>query len=350
MGRERLRHHVRLLALPLATVIAATLAGPPSLTLGLSHDVARGHELGAGIVRVDVGWPAARRPVAASEPADPAYDWTNADAAVDAARADGLEVLATFTRLPAWAHHPRAADFGAYGEALARHFADRVGAFQAWSRPSSRVRAATAYRPLLNAFHDGVKRAATDALVVTASVAPSGAVRFWRAVLKRPARFDVLAQHPDPAGGPTHHARGADDIGIPDMGRLRRLLQRVHHRARLWATDISFSAPPAMRARWLEHAFELLWRAGVDTVTASDVRGRAAETAFRFPFVAGGDQVWTRAPAAGALQIRRNGRVVKTITVRAGEVVLLHGVRTRRGDVLRGALGPLRSLSWHATH
>jgi hypothetical protein len=66
--------------------------------------------------------------------------------------------------------------------------------------------------------------------------------------------------------------------------------------------------------------------------------------------VAGGDQVWTRAPAAGALQIRRNGRVVKTITVRAGEVVLLHGVRTRRGDVLRGALGPLRSLSWHATH
>ena len=43
-------------------------------------------------------------------------------------------------------------------------------------------------------------------------------------------------------------------------------------------------------------------------------------------------------------------RTVRSIDVRAGQVLLLHGVGTSRGDIFRGAIGSLRSLPWRATH
>ena len=372
----------------------------------------RTHDLGAGIVRIDVGWPAALRPADPPDPTDPAYAWATADAGIDAARAHGLRVLVSFTGLPSWAqrsrvpkrfdpatYRPRAADVGAYGEALARHFAGRVAAFQMWNEPNlstnltpqwsnGRPVAATMYRAMLNAFYAGVKRAQPGATVVTAATAPSGEVghgnrmppvAFWRTVLKRRVHFDALAHHPRSAGGPRRHAHDADDVSIPDMGKLRRLLEHVHKRARLWATEVSFDSrppdpdgvPAQTQARWLEHAFELLWRGGVDTITWLQIRdqapipsfaathqsgmffrdGRAkpSATAFRFPFVAGGNQVWTRAPVTGTLQIQRDGRTVRSLSVRAGQVLLLRGLRTPRGARMRGVISGLRSLPWRVT-
>ena len=345
----------------------------------------RASDLGATIVRLDVGWPASRRPERPTDPADPAYDWSSADAAVDAARSHGLKVLLTFAGMPAWARtrgapatvgpetwRPNAGAIGQYGQALAAHFAGRASLFQLWTKPNvstyltpqwshGKLAAPRIYREMLDAFYAGVKRAQPGATVVTAGTGPFGdrghgnrirPVVFWRALLTRTARFDVLAQDMFSAGRPTRHARDAGDVAVPDMGKLRRLLEHSHVKARLWVTDAA-----AKRAHWLEHAFELFWRAGVDTVTvrrARDVfRGdhaTAAAVAFRFPFVAGGDQVWTRAPLSGTLLIQRNGMTVTTRSVRAGQVLLLHGVRTRRGDVFRGVVGELRSLPWRATH
>jgi hypothetical protein len=337
------------------------------LTLGLAGTSSsqRAREVGAGIVRIDVGWPAAQRPAEPTNPADPAYDWARADREVDAARAEGMDVLVSFTGLPRWAqrahvpraykgatYRPRASDIGGYGHALAAHFAGRVRAFQVWNRPNRsdhltpQRSAASTYRAMLNAFYAGVKRADPSAIVVTAGTASTGAVDFWRQVLDRPAPFDVLAQEPSSVLGPTHHAP-AGDVAFPDLGRLRRLLEHAHKRARLWVTRASFGAGHAL---WLEHAFELLWRAGADTVIWSDIPDQASATAFRFPFVAGGDQVWTRAPADGVLEVQRNGRTVQSTRVTSGQVLLLHGISTRRGDVFRGVVARLRSLPWRATH
>ena len=358
-----------------AAALAPAGAGAAGLTLGVSGDIQQAKELGAGIVRLDVGWPTSRRPVHPRDPADPAYDWSRADEAVAAARAQGLRVLLSFTGLPPWArrphaprgvdpstYRPRPADVGAYGEALARRY-PQAAALQVWKEPNrsayltpQRSQRGPAgpriYRASLNAFDAGVRRAGSKALVVTAGTARLGdvgerrgmtPVAFWRAVLARRVRFDVLAHDLTSAGSPTHHARNADDVAIPDMGKLRRLLERAHRRARLWVTDLSTN-----RADWLEHGLELLWRAGVDTVSCRVPAG--SETAFRFPFVVGGDQVWTRAPADGILLIERDGRPVRRMPVRAGQVLLLHNVRMRRGDVFRGVLGTLRSLPWTATH
>jgi hypothetical protein len=408
-------------------VIAALIpgaAGARGLTLGFSDRVyanpnvalrntwlGRTQNLGAGIVRIDVGWPAARRPTIARDPTDPAYDWTSADAAVADARAHGLKVLLSFTGLPTWArranvpgrfdpatYRPRASDLGAYGEALARHFPD-VEAFQVWNEPnlsayltpqwSKGIAAAPRiYRAMLNAFYAGVKRVRPAALVVTAGTAPLGdaghgnrimPVIFWRTLLSQAARFDVLAHHPSSAGGPTRHARNAGDVSVPDLGKLRRLLEHVHKKARLWVTEVSYDSdppdpdgvPPGTQARWLEHAFELLWRGGVDTITWLQIRDQApvpsyaatrqsgvyrrngapkpSATAFRFPFVAGGTQIWTRAPLTGTLQIQRDGRTVRSLGVRAGQVLLLK-LRMARGARMRGVMAGLRSLPWRVTH
>jgi hypothetical protein len=373
----------------------------------------RTQALGGTIVRLDVGWAASSRPADPSNPQDPAYDWAAADAAVDGARAHGLDTLLGFTGMPPWARTtgaPRSVDaatwrpdatlIGRYGHALAAHFAGRVSRFQLWNEPNlskyltpqwskGKPAAPRIYRAMLNAFYAGVKSAQPKALVVTAGTAPFGdfghgnrmmPVIFWRNLLKRRARFDVLAHHPYSVGGPTRHALNAADVSIPDMGKLRRLLQRAHKRARMWVTEVSYDSRPPdpdgvpvqTQARWLEHAFELLWRAGVDTVVwfqirdqepvpsyaatnqsgvfFRDGRPKPSATAFRFPFVAGGDQVWTRAPLTGTLKIQRNGRTVRSIHVHAGHVLLLHHLSTPRGARLRGVMGSLRSLPWRVTH
>lgn len=395
-------------AMVAAAVLVPAGAGARGLTLGFSDgaftsadavlretSLARTTEAGGTIVRMDVGWPAATPPAHPADPADPAYDWSRADAAVDVARSRGLDVLLGFTGMPPWARtdgapravdpatwRPDAAAIGQYGHALAAHFAGRVSRFQLWDQPNLATHltpqwshgtpaAPVIYRAMLDSFYAGVKRAQPQALVVTAGTAAHGGhghggrmspVTFWRAVLARRARFDVLAHHPD--GDPTRHAINAEDVAVPDMGRLRRLLEHVHKRARLWVTGVSYrSRPPDPRgiplqthARRLEHAFELLWRAGVDTITWSGVSDRSgvyfadgrpkpAATAFRFPFVAGGDQVWTRAPQTGMLEVQRDGRTVRSFGVRAGEVLLLR-LRTPRGSRLRGVIGGVRSLTW----
>jgi hypothetical protein len=362
----------------------------------------------ATIVRIDIGWTAARRPADAANPADPAYDWSRADAAVDAARAHGLAVLVGFTGMPAWAQtkgapksvdpgtwKPGAALIGQYGRALASHFSGRVSRFQVWNEPNlskyltpqwsgGKPAAPGIYRAMLNAFYAGVKGAQPKALVVTAGTAPFGdfghgkrmmPVIFWRSLLSKSARFDALSHHPYSVGGPTRHALNSADVSIPDMGKLKHLLTLAHKKARLWVTEVSYdSSPPdpqgvpaATHARWVAQTLQILWRQGVDTVTwfqigdqapqpsyaasnqsgvfLRDGRPKPAATAFRFPLVASKTSVWTRVPVGGTLVIQRNGRTVRSLRVTAHQVLALK-LHSKRGDRLRGVVGAERSLAW----
>ena len=417
----------------------------------------RAADSGSDIVRIEIGWRASGRPADPRDPADPAYDFARADAAIVDATSRGLRVLASFTGAPTWAEgpgRPATAEAGTwkpdpaalqgYGAALARRYSGtfpdparpgrtlpRVDALQPWNEPNldkylapqwsaGKPFAPAHYRRMLRAFADGVKSVRPSALVVSAGTAPFGdpspgghrimPARFVRELLclrrskgrlrrasscPARARFDVLAHHPYSVGRPTRRALNADDVSIPDIGKLTRLLRAAERlgtalprtRHRMWVTEVSYdSSPPdpdgvpvARHARFLEQAFYLLWKQGVDTITWFQVRdqppqpsyaasvqsgiyfadGRAkpARQAFRFPLVAQRDgrealRVWGRAPVAGSVRIQRRvgagWRLVRTVrATRHGTFAVRIATRSRM--TLRARVGADTSLAWPAT-
>ncbi|MDQ3723928.1 MAG: hypothetical protein M3376_12905, partial [Actinomycetota bacterium] len=415
--------------------------------------------VGAGIVRIDIGWPAPRtatRPASfdARNPADPQYDFRRADAAIVAARSRGLQVLASFTGAPPWVDgdgrpagvtpgtwNPSARALEDYGAALARRYSGtfpdpaRVGqslpkvkAFQVWNEPNlskylnpqwsgRRTASPALYRRMLNGFYRGVKSVSSKPIVVTAGTAPFGdpqvggnriqPVRFWRDLLcvrrsrgrlkaaRCPvrARFDALSHHPYSVGQPRRKALNADDVSIPDMRKLTKLV-RVAERSRrvlprkrhpLWVTEVSYDSKPpdpggvveATHARWLQEAFYLLWRQGVSTITwfqvrdqlpgtsfaatsqsgvfFADGRPKLAASAFRFPFVAERAgrkslRVWGRSPVAGRVTIERRTasgwRRLRSLRVRRGATFLTRVSSPGSQNSLRSRINDEKSLIW----
>jgi hypothetical protein len=202
----------------------------------------------------------------------------------------------------------------------------------------------------------------------------------------------VLAHHPYSVGSPRRSALNADDVSIPDLGKLERLLRaaertggalpRTHHR--LWVTEVSYdSGPPdpegvplATHARYLEQAIYELWRDGVDTIVWFQVRDqlpvpsyaatsqsgvyfrdgrpKPALRAFRFPLVAertgrSSVRVWGRAPVAGTVQIEQRTRSgwepVRSIHADVHSTFITQ-IRGRGPLALRGRIGDETSLTW----
>ncbi len=416
----------------------------------------RASDSGSDILRIDIGWPAGTKPTDPRNPADPAYGFTRADAAIADATSRGLRVLASFTGAPRWAEgpgRPATADEGSwkpdpvalegYGAALARRYSGsfpdparpgrplpRVDAFQPWNEPNldkylapqwsgGKTFAPAHYRAMLSAFYRGVKSVRASALVVSGGTAPFGdpvangnrimPARFVREMLclrqskgrllgtscPDPARFDVLAHHPYSVGAPTRTALNPDDVSIPDIGKLTRLLRAAERtggalprkRHRMWATEVSYdSSPPdpqgvpvAQHARYLEQAFYLLWKQGVDTITwfqirdqlpqpsyaatnqsgvyFADGRAKPAQRAFAFPLVAerasrAALRVWGRAPVAGSVRIERRvgarWRLVRAVRATRHGTFLVR-IAARERTSLRARIGAKTSLTWPAT-
>lgn len=415
----------------------------------------RANEAGARVVLLSLSWraTAATRPADAEDPRDPAYDWDATDIAVRNADAHGLRVAMTVIYAPAWAEGPgRPADavagtwrpsaraFGRFVTAAARRYSGRFVAgdgplprirdWQAWSEPNldnhispqwtrKRGRSVPAspgiYRGLLNAAYRAVKGVSRSNRVITGATAPFGDLtpsggrippaRFVRELLclkgrqklrRKPcpnrARFDILAHHPYSVGPPSRRALNRDDVSLPDLGKLTRVLRAAERerrvlprgRKRLWVTEFAYdSSPPdplgvpsARHARWTQDALYLMWRQGVDTVMWYNIRDQAprpsfastyqsglflregqpkpALRAFRFPFVTqrisgGRVRIWTKSPAKGRLLIERRGsdgkwRTVARRSVRRGETVVLQR-RIRGAARLRARVGDDRSIS-----
>jgi hypothetical protein len=388
----------------------------------------------------------------ALNPASPDYDFTSADAAVKDATADGMRVVADFTGAPEWAEgpgmpasatpgtwKPNDRDIRQYAVALATrysgHFPDptdplqmlpKVWAFELWNEPNlpeylapqwshGRPVAPVIYRGMLNAFYTGIKSRASRALVVTAGTEPFGdpapvgprmmPALFWRVVLcvrevgtqlsdthcEHPAHFDVLAHHPYSVGAPDTAALNADDVSIPDMWKLTKILRvaerggtalpHIHHQ--IWVTETGYNTKPPNPegipvmedAHWLEQTLELLWSQGVslvswDTIvdqppdpsyfTTSqsgvyflDGQPKPALAAFRFPLVAwrrkGTVQIWGRAPASGRLsiemQVGNRWKTVRSLDVHTDSTFLTHLVDTH-ALTIRGQVKGVTSLTW----
>ncbi len=407
---------------------------------------------GADLIRLPASWGglAPSRPSRPADPADPAYDWADLDIAVKAATSRRLAPLVSLTSAPAWAEGPgRPADaspgswrpdpvaFGAFARALGRRYdgsfpdpaspgatLPRVRSFQPWNEPNLEryiapqwvkrngkftATSPTIYRNLQNAFTKGIRAAQPKAVVATAGTAPYGdpfpggsriaPALFWRGVLCLNAKlkrvrgcgsvaFDALAHHPYSVGGPKRRALNADDVSVPDMGKLTRILKAAERartapgRHRLWVTEISWDSKPddpnglseRTQAAWLAQSFMVLWRQGVDTITWFQVRDapgpdyaataqsgtyrfngrpKLSARAFAFPVAVerrtrSAARVWLRAPASGpvTLQTRRGG-AWKTARRTAGRRhgVLEVTIATKGGTAVRARQGALTSLS-----
>jgi hypothetical protein len=134
---------------------------------------------------------------------------------------------------------------------------------------------------MLTAFYTGVKSVIAKALVVTARhrpvrrPVPEQAPPHARALRPRaalpaafegqaapttcatPARFDLLAHHPYSVGAPTRHALNADDVSIPDIVKLTKILRAAERAARMRFRPQSLPAGRLRAARgWrdAEHA------------------------------------------------------------------------------------------------
>jgi hypothetical protein len=267
----------------------------------------RSADVGAGIIRLDPGWAViapAEPPAAfdARNPADPAYNWSRADAAIRAAAASGLEVLFTFSRAPSWAEgdgRPRNAVAGSwkprvravadFSRAAATRYSGafpdplhpgqmlpRVRLWQVWNEPNlsqylspqwtrrrGRHKPASPghYRRMLNAAYGEIKAVHSGNVVGTAGTAPYGdprpggprimPVRFLRSLLAKRTRLDALAHHPYGVRGPTSHSLNRDDAAVPDVNKLARVLHRAQRKGkvsrshkRLWVTEISWDSRP----------------------------------------------------------------------------------------------------------
>jgi hypothetical protein len=201
--------------------------GISDATLTMSPDaavreqaLARIRATGASVVRIPVEWRyiVSGYPPAgfdAADPASPAYDFTEVDAAVRSAITAGLTPLLVATAAPnfaeaphrwpyaypgSWAPNPVA--FGEFATALARRYdgsfpdplqpvrtLPRVRLYEAWNEPNLarylepqwvaegrrwRPFAPLLYRQLLNAFYAAVKTVAPSDTVIVGGLAPNG--------------------------------------------------------------------------------------------------------------------------------------------------------------------------------
>lgn len=391
--------------------------------------------------------PAPSRETARS-PSFAGYDWAAVDENLRTVTAAGHSPIVLFGGAPTWSEGPGrpSGDAGGnpgswmpspdalrdFSEALARRYSGstpdpavpganlpRVRYWQVWNEPNLTLYLAPQwrdgqpfapghYRRLLNAAASGLRAADRRNVVITGGTAPYGdfgqgrrimPARFWREVfclddsLRRsgscngaPVQFDVFAHHPYSVSPPLTPAGNADDVQIPDLGKLVRILSAARRgrviagRKPLWVTEYGFDTSPPdpagiperLAAEYVSQALHQFWLAGSTAVlwlqvrdepegegyastlqsglffrgaSVGEDRPKLSYRAFRFPFVAYGRRqarVWGRAPGRGRVRIQvRRGRRWRTLrvlrTTRGG--IFSGRVRARRRQLVRARLG-----------
>lgn len=354
--------------------------------------------------------------------------------------------------LPAGTWYPSDRAFGDFARALALRYSGsfpdpvmlsaplpRVGLWEAWNEPNisnllnpqivtrgGRLvsESPEIYRRLLNAFYAGVKGVDRSNLVMTGGLEPFGdlpgphqlrlsPLAFLRALLclrggaqlhrvpcrGGPAHFDAVAHHPYSRGAPPLSALNPDDVTIPNLGRISRVVRAAvrfgtaapRSSKQLWVTEAGWNTrppnpggvPAALAARWLEGAFYEFWRQGVVGVTWYELRddppgslgypsthqfgvyflghpGVAQDRpkpgleAFRFPFTAyragRSADAWGMTPGPGTsvvIEQRRGGHWDELVRLRSGrDRIFRRRLAVPVGSLLRARVPGESSLTW----
>jgi hypothetical protein len=312
-------------AVLLAVVTAAALAagvqradGSPAMRVGIFDETQtlHGHvataftllkKLDARVVRVNLHWGgvdgvARERPRNASDPNDPAYDWTVYDRAVRKAAEDGIQVLFSIYGTPAWANGGQSPNVAPRFGIDLRNFAYAAalrygGTFQgadgtplpavrdwlAWQQPNNPqyltpqyqqiggswvVESAISYAAICNAVYGGVHATLlAGERVACGGTAPSGnndpksrrasvaPIAFLRAAKAAGMlRFDAWAHEPNPVNpsdAPAAKPESTDGpmpITLGNIGELISTLTELYGFKPLWITAYGYETNPPDRA------------------------------------------------------------------------------------------------------
>ena len=289
-----------LLAVPAASASRGLLVGilDDANTLNFpTQTFATFGALHAQVARLNLSWRAVAptRPAHPGDPADPAYRWDAYDAAVSAAKANGVKVLLSIVGTPGWANGggpatkapTSAADLHAFAYAAARRYSGTfagadaellpaVRLWLAWNEPNNPVYLAPQY---VRAARGWVMQSAKDYARICAAVyggvhatgiasekvgcgatAPRGnnqpgsarasvsPLAFLRAVKAAGLRrFDAWAHHPYPGSAfetPTTRPSAATAITLGNIGVLQAELRRLYGPTRLWITEYGWQTNP----------------------------------------------------------------------------------------------------------
>jgi hypothetical protein len=263
-------------------------------------------QLRAQVLRVNLYWggkfgAAKSRPFDATDPADPAYNWSLYDRLVNYASQYHVRVLFSIYGTPSWENRagtnraPKVAqdlqDFafaaairysGTYPDAQGR-ILPAVKLWLAWNEPNNPVflspqytrsgkqwviQSAIDYAKICNAVYAGIhssgvsgERVACGATAPRGNNAPRSSrpsvspLAFLRAVKTAGLRnFDAWAHHPyygGPSETPTTPPRGgrkATAVTLGNIGSLISQLTRLYGRKQLWITEYGYQTNPPDRA------------------------------------------------------------------------------------------------------
>jgi hypothetical protein len=278
---------------------AQTLYGPVDTTFSLFK------QLHVQEVRLNLYWGgrfgvAKTRPAAATNPADPAYDWALYDRTVFKAAQNGVHVLFSVYGTPAWANGgkgpnvapTRATDLRNFAYAAARRYSGvyrgedgrtipAVKEWLAWNEPNNPVfltpqykktakgwtiQSAVDYAKICAAVYNGVHATlGASERVGCGGTAPRGnnnpstsrssvsPLAFLRAVKKAGLKsFDAWAHHPYygmPSETPTTKpvtAKGAPATAVTlgNIGDLIKEVTRLYGNKRIWITEYGYQTNP----------------------------------------------------------------------------------------------------------
>ncbi|MCW2963326.1 MAG: hypothetical protein JWO17_578 [Actinomycetia bacterium] len=279
---------------------AQTLYGPVDTTFSIFK------QLHVQEVRLNLYWGgrygvAKTRPAAATNPADPAYDWTLYDRTVFLAAASGVHVLFSVFGTPTWANGGRgpnsaptqATDLRNFANAAARRYSGvyrgpdgrtipAVKDWLAWNEPNNPIflapqfkktakgwtmQGAVDYAKICNSIYDGVHATLAPAeRVACGATSPRGnnnpnssrpsvsPLAFLRACKTAGLKtFDAWAHHPyyggpseGPATKPPVTAKGtpATAVTLGNIGDLIKEVTRLYGNKRIWITEYGYQTNP----------------------------------------------------------------------------------------------------------
>jgi len=248
-------------------------------------------KLGVGIVRYNLQWSAiaAKRPAAATDADDPAYDWTASDTVLDAVHEVGIPVLLTVNGTPTWANGDRppsyapknSSDFTAFVTAAARRYS-WVKKWTIWNEPnqprwlrpgSPRLYVTNLLNPSYKVLHREIRGVQVGA-GGTAPRAGTGGVSplAWLDGLHAAhARFDAYAHNPYPLSPQETPFTGAcghcTTVTLASMPRLIAKLDKYYGKKPIWLTEYGYqTSPPDAR-------FGVSWAKQAQFVSEASLRG-----------------------------------------------------------------------------
>ncbi|MDQ3758106.1 MAG: cellulase family glycosylhydrolase, partial [Actinomycetota bacterium] len=243
-------------------------------------------------VRIDVGW---RSLEESGRGVISQWYLDRFSRTVDAARARGINVLATLWATPTWANGGQdrtvpptdVNDYASIAQRVAAHMRGRVAAWEVWNEPNLTGfwagKDPVKYAALVRAAYPAFKAGDPGAAVVAGAVSQNDTAwltRMYDAGVS--GSFDVLSTHPyqGPIDAPPELPDDGNHWIMDHIGAVRQLMVARGDAAKpIWATEFGWSSHP-------NTGTEAAWDRGVSEQTQADYLVRSLSWfAARHPYV-----------------------------------------------------------------